>query len=201
MISYIAQGIGLGFAGAAQPGPFQAYIISQTLKNGWRPTLVASLAPLVSDGPIIALVLLVLSQLPESMRNVMHIASGLFLLWLAWSAFCKWRKMSEGEAAPPESGGRTLLKATFMNLINPMPYVYWGLVTGPILLSGWEEAPIIGIGFLAGFYGALVSTLAGVILLFGLARQFGYKVTHALLGVSVMALAGFGFYQLWLGLF
>jgi hypothetical protein len=31
---YILQGIGFGFAAAAQPGPFQTYLISQTLLTG-----------------------------------------------------------------------------------------------------------------------------------------------------------------------
>jgi threonine/homoserine/homoserine lactone efflux protein len=52
---YILQGIGYGFAAAAQPGPFQTYLISQTLIKGWKPTLPAAFAPFLSDGPIIAL--------------------------------------------------------------------------------------------------------------------------------------------------
>jgi len=35
---------------------------------------------------------------------------------------------------------------------------------------------------------------------FGTARQFGPKVNRVLLGVSAIALAGFGIYELWLGL-
>jgi len=60
MLVYVMQGIGYGFAAAVQPGPFQTYITAQTLSSGWRNTLPAALAPLISDGPIIALVLLVL---------------------------------------------------------------------------------------------------------------------------------------------
>jgi threonine/homoserine/homoserine lactone efflux protein len=58
---YILQGIGYGFAAGAQPGPLQTYIISQTLLRGWSRTLPAALAPLISDGPIITICLLVLS--------------------------------------------------------------------------------------------------------------------------------------------
>lgn len=61
---YLLQGIGYGFAAAAQPDPFQTYLISQTLLKGWKRTLPAAFAPLVSDGPIIALCLLVLSRVP-----------------------------------------------------------------------------------------------------------------------------------------
>ncbi len=53
----------------------------------------------------------------------------------------------------------------FLNLLNPAPYVYWSLVGGPLLLSGWRETPVSGIGFLAGFYGMMTSSMAGIILL------------------------------------
>ena len=77
MIPFVLQGVGLGFVGAAAPGPFQAYIISQALRLGWRRTLGAALAPLISDPPIILLVLLALSRIPPSMQHLMNIASGL----------------------------------------------------------------------------------------------------------------------------
>jgi len=41
--------------------------------------------------------------------------------------------------------------------------------------------------------------LAGIIILFGTARRLGPKVNRAMLGMSVVALACFGLYQLWLG--
>jgi len=50
------------FAAAVQPGPFQTYLISSTLTRGWRRTLPVVLAPLLSDVPVIALVLLVLTS-------------------------------------------------------------------------------------------------------------------------------------------
>jgi threonine/homoserine/homoserine lactone efflux protein len=87
-----------------------------------------------------------------------------------------------------------------MNLLSPGPYVFWSLVTGPILLTGWRETPANGIGLLVGFYTAMVTCLAGIILLFGTARQFGPKVSRALLGTSALGLACFGLYQLWLGI-
>ena len=196
VITYIVQGIGYGFAGASQPGPFQTYLIGQTLKNGWRRSLPMALAPLFSDGPIIILVLLVLSQLPASMLRLLHGASGLFLLYLAWDAFASRRR---GTGVPAASGNPGFLKAVFMNLISPGPYIYWSLVAGPTFLAGWRAAPAGGIGFLLGFYGTLVGTFGAVIVVFGTARRLGPKVTRGLLGASALALAGFGGYQLWLG--
>jgi threonine/homoserine/homoserine lactone efflux protein len=196
---YVIQGIGYGFAAAVQPGPFQAYIITQTLNNGWRNTLLAAFAPVISDGPIIVLVLLVLSQVPEWMQRFLHVASGLFVLYLAMSAFIGWRSFGTASVAASPSRQQSLLRAAMMNVLSPGPYIYWSLVTGPVLLAGWREASANGIGFLVGFYLAMVLSLAGIIILFGTARQLGPKVNRAMLGMSVVALACFGLYQLWLG--
>ena len=70
---------------------------------------------------------------------------------------------------------------------------------GPLLLEGWNIAPINGIALITGFYLTLVVTLAGIIILFAFARQLGPKVSRALIGVSSLALISFGIYQLWVG--
>ncbi|MBN1813281.1 MAG: lysine transporter LysE, partial [Anaerolineae bacterium] len=62
------------------------------------------------------------------------------------------------------------------------------------------EAPANGVGFLAGFYVAMVASLGGIILLFAAARRLGPRVNRALLGISAVALACFGLRQLWLGI-
>jgi threonine/homoserine/homoserine lactone efflux protein len=192
-------GISFGFAAGVQPGPLQTFVISRTLNYGWRPTLPAAAAPIISDLPIVALVLLILNNLPLWVENVLHFGGGLFVLFLAWGAFKSFRHYSMQQAAPVKSGRRNLIDAVLMNLLNPNPYLTWSLVLGPILLQGWRESPANGIGLIAGFYGAIIATTAGIILLFGTVRRFGPKVSRILLGISAVALAGFGFYQLYLG--
>ncbi len=200
MLTYILQGLGYGFAAAVQPGPFQTYVLSQALNRSWRRALPMALAPLLSDAPIITLVLLALSQVPDWLQRFLYIASGLFILTLAWGAFKAWRAFDADavlEANPPQQG---LLKAALMNVVSPGPYLFWSLVTGPILIEGWRETPALGIGFLTGFYTAMIASLAALILLFGLAKHLGPKVNRILLGLSAIALTGFGLYQLWRGI-
>ena len=197
---YVAQGIGYGFSAAVIPGPFQTFIISQSLTRGWKKTLIAALAPLVSDGPIIALCLLVLNQVPVWFERVLYIAGGLFILYLAFGAYKAWRDFDPNISNMEIETGQSLPKAVLMNFLSPGPYIYWSLVTGPILLKGWRETPLNGIGFLAGFYLTIVSVLAGIILLFGIARELGPKVNRVLIGISAVALFCFGLYQLWLGI-
>lgn len=199
MLAYLIQGIGYGFAAAVQPGPFQTYLISQTLSKGWRLTLPAALAPLISDGPIIVLALVVLSQVPLWFQRFLYIAGGLFILYLAYSAFVAWRNYDKSGVVTDSSGRQSVVKAAMMVALSPGPYIYWSLVTGPILLTGWREAPANGLGFLVSFYATIVLSLGGIIFMFGTARQLGPKVNRALLGVSAITLVCFGLYQLWLG--
>ncbi|MBI3162794.1 MAG: LysE family transporter [Chloroflexi bacterium] len=198
---YLLQGIGFGFAAASQPGPFQTYIISQTLISGWRRTLPAALAPLVSDGPIILLCVFALSQIPEWMQRGLYFAGGLFILYLSYGACKSWVNFDPLLSAPESGTQQSVLKAALMNALSPGPYIFWTLVTGPILLRGWRETPIYGIGFLAGFYVTIVGSLAAIILVFGTAARMGPKFNRALLGISAVALFVFGLYQLWLGIF
>lgn len=197
---YLLQGIGYGLAAASQPGPFQAYLVSQAVSCGWKRVLPAALAPLLSDAPIIAVCLLVLSQMPSWLERFLYIAGGSFVLYLAYSAFTAWRKFEMQTPSMETGSGQSVFKAALTNILNPNPYIYWTLVTGPILIKGWRETPINGIGFLAGFYLTLIGSLAGLILVFGFSSRFGPKFSRILLGISAFALLCFGAYQLWLGI-
>ncbi len=196
MLAYLLQGMSLGLSGAASPGPFQAFIIGQSLKLGWRRTLPAVLAPLITDGPIIALILLALTRFPAGFLRAIQIAGGLFVLWLAWKSLQAYRTFRAEQALAQPAGEKTLLQAVAMNFLSPGPYLFWSLLAGPVLLRGWREAPPQGIAFVFGFYAAMLGGLIVLVVLFGAARQLGPKVNRALLGISALALFGFGIYQL-----
>ena len=196
MLNYLIFGITYAFAAAVQPGPLQTYIISQTIKKGWRKTLPTAFAPVVSDGPILILVLFLLSTIPDNFIIVLRIGGGVFLLYLGLRAFKSWREFDEDETISDESNKHTLLSAVFVNLLNPAPYLGWSLIMGPLFLEGWRIAPINGITLILGFYVTMIITLVGIIILFGFARELGPKVSKILLGLSSIALFIFGFYQL-----
>ena len=198
---YLLQGLGMGLAAAAQPGPLQTFLVSQSLLKGWKRTLILGFAPLLSDGPIILISLLVLSQVPDWLRRGLYIAGGLFVLYLAYGAFKSWQNADLNMAQPEVNPQQSLFKAVLVNVLNPMPYVFWTLVLGPILLAGWREAPLHGVGFLAGFYAALVGSLLALIIISSAAQKLGPKFTRILLGISVVVLVLFGVYQLWHGVF
>jgi threonine/homoserine/homoserine lactone efflux protein len=198
MVLYLMLGMTYGFAAAVQPGPFQTYLISQTLAVGWKRTVPKTFAPLISDAPIACLVLLVLSHVPPWVERFLHAAGGLFVLFLAYGAYRMWREGPPGEQRGP-SGQDSVWKAVLVNLLNPNAYIGWSLVMGPLLLRGWRETPSHGIALLVAFYSTIILSTVGIIILFALARNLGPRVDQFLLGLSVLALSCFGFYQLYLG--
>ena len=201
MLTFFMQGLGLGFAAVAQPGPFQTYLISQTLSRGWQRTWIAAFAPLLSDGPIVALVLLVLSQVPDWFQQVLQIIGGIFVLYLAWGALKAWRAFKPDEEIPHQPGARSLLRAALMNALSPGPYLFWSLVMGPLVITAFRKNPMDAFLIVLNFYIAMIGLNIAVVLIFGQAARFGNQVRKAMLGLSVLALAGFGVYQLWQGLF
>jgi len=200
MLGYLILGITYAFAAAVQPGPFQTYLISQTLSHGWRSTLPAAFAPLLSDGPIILLVLLVLSRMPGWLAQSLQCAGGIFLLYLAIGAFKAWRNYQGNNAFENHTSRQTVVKAALVNLLNPNPWLAWSLVMGPLLLKGWRETPVNGISLLVGFYTAMILVTLGIILLFAFARNLGPRVSRSMVGISAVAMAFFGIFELWQGL-
>jgi threonine/homoserine/homoserine lactone efflux protein len=197
MLSYIIFGFTFAFASAVQPGPLSTYLISQTLSKGWRHTIPASFAPLISDGPIIILVLFLLNQIPLWFIRFLHLGGALFLFYLAFGSYKSWKDFN-AEIPAPGGNGQTLLKATMVNILNPAPYLGWSLVMGPLFLKGYSETPINGISLIISFYSTMILSLMGIIFLFAYARNLGPKVNRITLGVSAAALICFGFYQLWM---
>jgi len=199
MLPYLLLATSYAFAAAVQPGPFQAFLIAQTITNGWRKTVPAVFAPLLSDIPIVCLVLLVLTQVPPLFVNLLRLAGGVYLLYLAYGALKTFRTYGRPDAAPPAAVSQTIFKAALVNLLNPNPYLGWALVMGPLLLRAWQENPSYAIALVVLFYAVMILSTAVILALFAGARSFGQRIARGLVGFSAAALLCFGLYQLWLG--
>jgi threonine/homoserine/homoserine lactone efflux protein len=199
IMDYLLIGIGLAFASVVQPGPFQAFLLTQSLQNGWRKTIPLVFAPLITDGPIIVLVLIALTKVPPFVLQLLQCAGGFLLLYLAYGAYKTWKTFDLNKQQSISSQ-QNVFKAVLVNFFNPAPYLGWSLVMGPILIKGLNEAPSSGIALLVGFYSTMIMTSIGMVILFAAARNLGPKVNKISIGISSIALGMFGVYQLWSGI-
>ena len=199
MLSYLTTGITYAFAAAVQPGPLQAYLIALTLVNGWRRTLPAVFAPLLSDIPIACLTLFVLTEIPPVAIDVLRFVGGAFLLYLAAGAARACRHYEGPRPVAPGPTTRPLLNAVGVNLLNPNPYLGWSMVIGPALLQAWHLAPRYGVALVASFYATMIVSTAILLLAFVAAHALGPRVGRVLVGLSAVALGVLGLYQFGFG--
>jgi threonine/homoserine/homoserine lactone efflux protein len=200
LFSYIFKAAGIGFSAAITPGPLQAVFLSYAIKGGWKRALPAAFAPLFSDGPVILIVMLVLTNIPSGFIRVLQIGGAVFLMYLAWESYKAFRKDNKIEITQVTNGWGTLLKATTMNLLAPGPWLFWSLINGPNLSEAWTNSPSWGALYLASFYGVFIIGNIILILLFSIMRTMGEKVRRGLLLISAVILAGFAVFQALQGL-
>jgi threonine/homoserine/homoserine lactone efflux protein len=201
LVSIFIQGAALGFAAAITPGTFQTYLISESLSGGFRRAAPVAFAPLISDAPIIILSLLLLDQLPENFLRVISLAGGIFALYLAWRLLVSWRSGTVIMVNNGETEKGSLRRGVIANFLTPGPYLFWTLVSGPILLEAGRQSIALGAAFLIGFYGIMIAGLLGIALLIAQARRLGPRVVQGLLLLSSLILVIFAGLLIYQGVF
>jgi len=191
LFGYVATGLTLGLAAGLSPGPLLAFLVTQTLRYGVREGLLVALAPVLTDAPIVAASLLVLSRVAgrESLLAVISLAGGCYVIWQGIESL-RPRRVVVGEgAASPHS----IRKALAINLLNPHVYLFWATVGAPTVLRAARDGWAPAVGFVAGFYLLLCGSKAVLALLVHRSRKFMqgtvYRRTVQALG---LALTGFG---------
>jgi len=207
--AFFLQGLALGLTAAASPGPFQTYLINQTLLGGWRRGAIIAVAPLISDIPIVLTILLLLNQLPLYFLRIISLAGGIFLLTISWGLWQQWRAagtflensgQDTNDQHKPVSSGSYLWRGVMMNALSPGPYTFWALVNGPIVLTALRQSWLHGLAFLLGFYGMMIGGYLGIAALFNQARRLGPRLVRILTLISLLVLAVFGLILLRRGL-
>ncbi len=197
MINNILIGISYALSAGLQPGPLQAFFLAKVAERGWRRTLPAAFAPLISDGPIALVSILLLNILPETFRNYLQLAGGFLLLYFAWNAYRKWRDDEVVEFEDSESTPKTIFQAALINLLNPNPYLGWSLVMGPAVLAAWDKSPGTAVILLLAFYITMISTSLVMIFLMGRALLLGPGARKVMNMISALLLVGLGLYFLY----
>ena len=193
MLDALVPALGFGAVAGLLPGPLQTFLLLKTLERGARGGAWVVPAPLLSDGPIIAVCLLVLSRVDGGWLRGLSLAGGLFLLYLARES---WRALRRGDAADERlqavaashRGPALLIRAALINTLGPGPWLFWGTVTGPMLIQLWRAEPGHGVAFLATFYVTLVALLVVQLLVFAYARRLGPKIARGgtWLGIALL---------------
>jgi threonine/homoserine/homoserine lactone efflux protein len=187
------QGLALGVSASAAPGPFQTYLVNQTLLSGWRKSITISLAPLIADIPIVLITVLLLDQVPASLMDWISAAGGCFILYIAWKSWGQLRRFSQRPLDDPEpTTNNRLRNGILMNLLSPGPYAFWALVNGPLLISALNKSWFHGLAFIMGFYGALITCFMAIAIIFSYARKLGQRYVQGLLLISIIILVLFG---------
>ena len=179
--------------------PFKIYVLSQALRQGWRRSLPLSLAPLIADIPVILLIWLVLSQLPAWTLNVLRVLGGLFYAYLAYRLVRRTQE-PDPEEVLQDVPRRTFREAIVAVWLSPPVYINWSSIGVPALLGYGAQSTWYAVGFLVGFYVLWVGGLALQIFLVGQAGRYSTKANAVVLVAAALFLAGFGAYQIWIGL-
>lgn len=206
-MALILQGGGFGFSAGVIPGPLLSYLISTTLFYGWRRGILVIFAPLISDLPIIVVMTFLLSGLSSDAERVLRVIGGAYVLWLAWLSLGDYRAGAalgvRADAAPNDPPGtprETLLRAVAMNYLSPGPYIFWSVVTGPILRDALERSTGEAAVFVASFYLTFLGLMAVWVLLFDRLRRVDPRFTRGLLLAAIVVLGGFGLQMIAQGL-
>ena len=156
MLEFLSAGILLGLAAGFAPGPLLVLVISETLRHSIKAGIKVSIAPLVTDIPIIAISLLVLNRLAnfKTILGCISIFGGLFILYLGYESL-KTKGVELDLSAP---GANSFRKGVITNALNPHPYVFYMTVGAPIILKGINQNIFAALLFVGTFIFFLVGS-------------------------------------------
>jgi threonine/homoserine/homoserine lactone efflux protein len=193
VLSFFVLGAGIGFVFGISPGPVLTLVLAETIRGGWLRGAAVAAGPLLSDGPIILLALLVLAQLSGELVQAVSLAGGAFLLYLAVTTFLNGRSASfvRGEHLSVRGG---LLRGILARALTPHAYLFWFLVGSPLLLQASQEHWLAAPAFLVGYYSTIVGS--NVVLALALDRWAGALSGRLYQGLLFLASAVLGLYGL-----
>jgi len=160
MNEFFFSALSFGLAAGLKPGPLGIVVIQQTLSRGLRSGLRASMAPLITDGPIIIAALWFLSQFKsiDLFAAVLSICGGLYLLWLSQKMF----RVQNISISSKLGSDASLGTAVKVNLLNPGPYLFWFTVGGSYIVRGTTTESLV---FVVTAIGTLIASKIAVALL------------------------------------
>lgn len=183
LIAATVTGITLGLAAGMAPGPLMTLVIAQTLRHGIREGLLAAIAPLVTDVPIVLLLFFVLRELPGLLLGGLGMVGALYALFLAYET----ARTDTLEEVAAETAPSSLRRGALANFLNPHPYLFWGTMGVPYVLGVQEKSVVAPWGFIASFYLLLVGSKVAVAVVAGRYRSLltGRAYPYVMRGLAV----------------
>lgn len=193
MVHDLTIGLLLGLSAGFAPGPLLALVISETLQHGIASGVKVSLAPLITDAPIIILTVYVLSRLSdfETLMGAVSISGGVFVFYLGIkNVYAK-----AGEGPIRKRRPQSLLKGIVVNFLSPHPYLFWLSVGAPIVAQALDKGSAAPTAFIGSFYLCLVGAKITLALVTARSATFlsgrFYIYIMRFLGVILMVLGLF----------
>jgi threonine/homoserine/homoserine lactone efflux protein len=195
MLETLVAAATFGLSGGMSPGPLLALVVAETLAHGRRAGLAVAVSPLVTDGPIIAIAVLLLGRIEssEAALGLVNLAGGVLLASYGIAGL-RGAAPEVAEAAACHSAWGSLAKGVAVNLLNPSPYLFWLTVGAPMLITVHASGRVVAAAFLALFYFGLVGSKAVVAVLVARSREAlsgrGYLWANRVLAVVLLGYAG-----------
>jgi len=191
VISLILTAIVLGATSGLSPGPLLTLVVAESFQKGFRAGAAVSLAPIMTDAPIV-LLMIALANALSSMNYVigaLYLAGSGYLVYLSVEIF----RIRGMEVDAAHNIRASFVKGIVANLLNPAPYVFWLTVGAPLLLQAKEISWTVVAAFLGAFYGLLVGTKILLAVLIGRNRHLleggCYKAVMRLMGLFLLFFA------------
>ena len=184
-ISFLISGIVFGSAAGFSPGPLQTLVISETLRHSAKEGMKISLAPLMTDLPIILVTVLILLRLSniDAIMGVISISGAVFLSYLAYESIAIKKAHIDNRNARMQA----ISKGVITNFLNPHPYMFWFLVGAPTIVKALHTNILSVSCFLLSFYVVLVGILMLIAVVVSKFRFFlngaAYILTIRCLGI------------------
>ncbi len=169
-LAYLLPGLAFGLSAGISPGPLLTLVMTQTLKHGVREGVKVSLAPLLTDLPIIIVALFILDRLTslDPVLGAISLFGAGYLLYLGYESLMFKGDMPSDQAEAPHS----IRKGIVANFLNPSPYMFWFSIGGPLMLKAFNFGLIAAVLFIVPFYCLLVGAKCMVAIAAGRSRHF-----------------------------
>ena len=170
MIEFFSAGTLLGLAAGFSPGPLLVLVISETLRHNIKAGIKVSIAPLVTDVPIILISLLILNRLAgfRPVLGCISIFGGVFILYLGYESL-KTRGVELNLSSVSSSSFR---KGVITNALNPHPYIFYLTVGAPIIFKSLNQSFLSTVSFVGSFLLLLVGSKILLALVVERSRSF-----------------------------